>query len=156
MARAARTGPAPRGRGTRPTAVARTFPGMSTPVRARRRPLLPSLLAGAGLVAVVAVIGWMLLLFVKGTVVLVSYALGIALVVVPLLLAHRLVAGHTGSERWQRIGTIGQAVAIGVALCVIAHLVGQHGWLLIAVPAAVVAVTRLVHAVSARRHLAAR
>lgn len=128
---------------------------MTRPVHARR-PLLPSLILGAVLVGAVALVGWVLLLFVKGTVVLVSYAIGIALVVVPLLLAHRLVAGHTGSERRQRILTIGQVVALGVALCVIARLVGQHGWLLVAVPAAVVVGTRLVHAVSARRQSAVR
>src|SRR3954465_15723848 len=73
--------------------------GMTTPVRARRSALLPSLVLAAALAAAVAIAGWLLLLFVKGTVVLISYALGIALVVVPLLLAHRIVAGHTGSER---------------------------------------------------------
>ena len=106
------------------------------------------------LTAAVAIAGWLLLLFVKGTVVLISYALGIALVVVPLLLAHRIVAGHTGSERWRRIGTVAQVVALGAALCVIAHLVGDHGWLLIAVPAAVVAVTRGIQAVGTRRRVA--
>jgi hypothetical protein len=129
---------------------------MAIPVRARRGPLLSSLILGAALVAAVAVVGWLLLLFVEGTVVLISYAIGIALIVVPLLLAHRLVAGHTGSERWRRIGVIAQVAALGVALCVIAHLVGQHGWLLVAIPAAVVAVARLVHAVGARRRVAAR
>jgi phosphatidylserine synthase len=119
-----------------------------------RRPLLPSLLLGAGIVAAVAIVGWLLLLFVKGTVVLVSYVLGIALIVLPLLLARRIVAGSTGSERRHRVGTIGQVVALGVALCVIAHLVGQHGWLLIVVPAAVVAVLRVVHGVGARRRAA--
>jgi hypothetical protein len=127
---------------------------MTTPVR--RRPLLRSLILGAVLIAAVAVVGWMLLLFVKGTVVLISYALGIALIVLPLLLASRVISGHTGAERRQRIGTIGQAVALGVALCVVAYFVGLHGWLLIAVPAAVVAVSRVVHAVSARRRVAVR
>jgi hypothetical protein len=115
-----------------------------------------SLFLGAALVAAVAIAGWLLLLFVKGTVVLISYALGIALVVVPLLLAHRVVAGQTGSERWRRIGTVAQVVALGAALCVIAHLVGDHGWLLIAVPAAVVAVTRGIRAVGTRRRIAVR
>jgi phosphatidylserine synthase len=124
-------------------------------VPAPRRPLLPSLLLGAGVVAAVAIVGWLLLLFVKGTVVLVSYVLGIALIVLPLLLARRIVAGSIGSERRRRVGTIGQVVALGVALCVLAHLVGQHGWLLIVVPAAVVAVLRVVHGVGARRRAAA-
>src|SRR4051812_15076195 len=101
---------------------------MTAPARAGRRPLLPALILGAAVVAAVALAGWLLLLFVKGTVVLVSYAIGLALIVVPLLLAHRLVAGHTGAQRRQRIATIGQAVAIGVVLCVIAYFVGRHGW----------------------------
>ena len=129
---------------------------MTTPVRARRSAPLRSLVLGAVLVAAVAIAGWLLLLLVKGTVVLVSYALGIALVVVPLLLTHRIVAGHTGSERWRRIGTITQVVALGAALCVIAHLAGEHGWLLVAAPAAVVAVTRLIRAVGTRRRVAVR
>jgi hypothetical protein len=124
---------------------------MTRPVRAHHRSLLASLILGAAVVGAVALAGWLLLLFVKGTVVLVSYALGAALVAVPLLLAHRLVAGHTGPERRQRIGTIAQAVGLGAALIVIAYFVGQHGWLLIAIPAAVVAVLRVVHAIGARR-----
>lgn len=127
---------------------------MATPAPARSRALLPSLVVGAAIVGIVALAGWLLLLFVKGTVVLVSYGIGIALIVLPLLLAHRLVAGHTGTERRQRIGAIAQAVGLGVALCVIAYFVGRHGWLLIAVPAAVVAVLRVVHAVGARRRRA--
>jgi VIT1/CCC1 family predicted Fe2+/Mn2+ transporter len=47
--------------------------------------------------------------------------------------------------------TIAQVVALGVVLCVTAYFVGQHGWLLIAIPAAVVLVLRVVHAISARR-----
>jgi phosphatidylserine synthase len=128
--------------------------GMTTPVRDRHRALLPSLVLAAALAAAVAIAGWLLLLFVKGTVVLITYALGIALVLVPLLLAHRIVAGHTGSERWRRIGTVAQVVALGAALCLIAHLVGGHGWLLIAVPAAVVAVTRGIQAVGTHRRVA--
>jgi membrane protease YdiL (CAAX protease family) len=123
---------------------------MTTAVRTSR-PLLASLLVGAGLVVAVGLVGWLLLLFVKGTVVLVSWALGIALVVLPLLLARRILGGHTGAERRQRLWTIGQAVAIGVALCAIAYFVGDHGWLLIAVPAAVVAVLRVARAVQVRR-----
>jgi hypothetical protein len=127
---------------------------MTTPVRAHRRPLLASLVLGAALVAAVALAGWLMLLFVKGTVVVISYALGAALVVVPLLLAHRLIAGQTGQERRRRMGTIAQVVALGAVLCVIAYFVGQHGWLLVAIPAAVVAVLRLVRAVGARRRAA--
>ncbi|MGY1810664.1 hypothetical protein ACI8AF_25120 [Blastococcus sp. SYSU D00669] len=123
---------------------------MTTAVRTNR-PLLASLLVGAALVAAVGLVGWLLLLFVKGTVVLVSWALGIALVVLPLLFARRILAGHAGSERRERLWTLGQAVALGVALCAIAYFVGDHGWLLVAVPAAVVAVLRVVRAVQARR-----
>jgi hypothetical protein len=124
---------------------------MTDVVPARSRALLPSLVVGAAIVGIVALAGWLLLLFVKGTVVLVSYGIGIALIVLPLLLAHRLVAGHTGPDRRHRIWVIAQAVGIGVALCVIAYFVGAHGWLLIAIPAAVVAVLRVMHGVTARR-----
>ena len=135
---------------------ARTFCGMTAPVRAPRRSLLPSLILGAALVAAVAIVGWLLLLFVKGTVVLVSYAIGIALVVLPLLLAPRILRGHSGAERRQRILTIGQAVALGAVLCVIAYFVGRHGWLLIVVPAVVVALMRVARAVGTRRQAAPR
>jgi hypothetical protein len=128
---------------------------MAKPVRAHPRALLPSLILGAVVVGAVALAGWLLLLFVKGTVVLVSYALGAALVAVPLLLAHRLVAGHVGHERWHRIGTIAQVVGLGAALIVIAFFVGRHGWLLVAIPAAVVAVLKVAYAVGARRTRAA-
>ena len=123
---------------------------MATAVRTSR-PLLASLLVGAGIVAAVGLVGWLLLLFVKGTVVLVSWALGLALVVLPLLLAPRILGGHTGVERRTRLWTIAQAVVLGLALCAVAYFVGDHGWLLIAVPAAVVAVLRVVRAVQARR-----
>jgi len=88
-------------------------------------------------------------------VVLISYALGAALVAVPLLLAHRLVAGQVGHERRHRILTIAQVVGLGAALIVIAFFVGQHGWLLIAIPAAVVAVLRVVRGIGTRRRAAA-
>jgi len=128
---------------------------MAKPVRAHPRALLPSLILGAVVVGAVALAGWLLLLFVKGTVVLISYALGAALVAVPLLLAHRLVAGQVGQERRHRILTIAQVVGLGAALIVIAFFVGQHGWLLIAIPAAVVAVLRVVRGIGTRRRAAA-
>jgi phosphatidylglycerophosphate synthase len=115
------------------------------------RPLLASLVLGAAIVAAVGVVGWLLLLLVKGTVVVVGWALGLALIAVPLLLARRLVGGQTGVERRQRLWTIAQAVAIGVALCAIAYFVDDHGWLLVVVPAAVVAVLRGARAVQASR-----
>jgi hypothetical protein len=115
------------------------------------RPLLASLVVGAALVAAVGVVGWLLLLLVKGTVVVVGWALGLALFAVPLLLARRIVGGHTGGERRQRLWAIAQAVAIGVALCAIAYFVDDHGWLLVVVPAAVIAVLRGARAVQAYR-----
>lgn len=124
---------------------------MATPVRVRRGALLPSLVLGAVVAAAVAIVGWLLLLFVKGAVVVVAYALGGALVLLPLLLARRLLAGHSGRERWQRVGTIAQVVAVGVVLCVVAHLLGQHGWLLVALPAAAVLAGRLLRGVRLRR-----
>jgi hypothetical protein len=117
---------------------------MSRPVRVRRGALLPSLVLGAALAAAVAIVGWMLLLFVKGAVVVVAYALGGALIVVPLLVARRILAGHSGRERWQRVGTIAQVVVLGAVLCAVAHLLGRHGWLLIALPVAVVLAGRLL------------
>jgi hypothetical protein len=129
---------------------------MATSVRAGRPPLLRSLVLGAALVAAVALVGWILLLLVKGTVVLVGYVAGVALIALPLLLARRLVAGHAGPERRRRLATIAQVVALGVVLCVLAHLLGQHGWLLAAVPAAAVALARVNAAMRARRHAAVR
>jgi hypothetical protein len=128
---------------------------MAAPVRTNRS-LLASLLLAAGLVAAVGLVGWLLLLFVKGAVVLISWALGIALVVVPLLLAPRLLGGHTGRERRDRLATIAQVVLLGAVLCVLAYFVGAHGWLLIAVPAAAVAAMRLTAAVRGRRERALR
>jgi hypothetical protein len=124
---------------------------MATPVRPRRSGLLPSLVVGAVLAAAVAIVGWLLLVLVKGAVVLVGYALGIGLVVVPLLVARRIVAGTSGRERWQRIGTIAEVVALGAVLCVVAHLLGDHGWLLVVLPAAVVLLARVTRGVRSRR-----
>lgn len=123
---------------------------MSTPVRRRRGALLPSLVTAAVLAAALAVVGWLLLLFVKGAVVVVGYALGAALVVVPLLAARRVLAGTRGRERWRRTLTIAQVVALGAVLCVVAHLLGRHGWLLVALPAAAVLLARLPRARAAR------
>lgn len=95
------------------------------------------------LAVVIALIGWLALLFVKGVVVLVAYALGVLLIAVPLLTARRLVGDRTGKARRERIVAIGSAVLLGVGLCVVARLVSRHGWLLIAVPAAVVLLSRL-------------
>jgi hypothetical protein len=126
---------------------------MATLVRAHHRPLLPSLVLGALAVGVVALAGWLMLLFIKGTVVLISYALGAALVVVPLLVAPRVLAGSRGRERWQRVATIAEVVACGAALCVVAHLLGRHGWLLVVLPAAAVLLARLTRGARGRRRV---
>jgi hypothetical protein len=138
------------------TRLPRTVPDMSTPVPARRGRLLPSLVLGAAVAAAVAIVGWMLLLFVKGAVVVVGYALGAALIALPLLLARRILAGHSGRERWQRVSTIAQVVVLGAVLCAVAHLLGQHGWLLVAVPVAVVLAGRLLRTSRLRRRPAVR
>jgi hypothetical protein len=129
---------------------------MSTPVRARRSTLLASLVVGAGLAAAAAVAGWLLLLAVKGAVVLGAYALGIACIVVPLLVARRVVAGHRGRELRQRVTTIAQVVLLGVVLCGVAHLAGRHGWLLVALPAAAVLLGGLARGRARRRRVAPR
>ena len=118
---------------------------------AGRRTLLASLLATCVLVAAVAAAGWLLLLLLKGTVVLVAYVIGISMIAVPLLLARRLLTGHPARERRERAVTIGTVVAIGAVLCVVAHLVDGHGWLLIVIPAAAVVLVRLGHAGGALR-----
>jgi len=94
----------------------------------------------------VAVVGWLLLELLKGTVVVVAFALGISMIAVPLLFSPRIVRGHRGSELRERWGTIGTVVAIGVLLCAVAQQVDDHGWLLIVLPAAAVVLARLVRA----------
>jgi hypothetical protein len=118
---------------------------MRTPAVGRRS-LLPSLLATCALGAAVAVVGWLLLLLVKGTVVLIAYALGIAMIAVPLLLTRRLLAGQPGDERRRRAVTIATVVVLGAALCLSAHLVDEHGWLLVVLPVAAVLLGRLAQA----------
>jgi phosphatidylserine synthase len=112
----------------------------------RRRALAPSLLATCVLAAAVAVVGWLLLLLLKGTVVLLAYALGIAMIAVPLLLARRLLAGRPREEKRERAVTLVTVVAVGAVLCVTAHLVGEHGWLLIVLPVAAILLARLARA----------
>jgi hypothetical protein len=113
-----------------------------TPDR-RDRSVAASIALPVVLVAVAALVGWLLLLLVKGIVVILCYAVGAALVVVPLLMARRLLAGHTGRDRWHRVGELLTAVAIGVALIAVGYFVGRHGWLLVVVPAGVIAVSRV-------------
>src|SRR3954451_16636420 len=121
---------------------------MRTPVvpRSGRRSLLPSLLATCLLGAGVAVVGWLLLLMLKGTVVLVAYALGIAMIAVPVLLARRLLTGRSREEKRERTLTLATVVAIGAVLCITAHLVDEHGWLLIVLPVAAVLAARGIRA----------
>lgn len=102
-------------------------------------------------VAAAALVGWLLLLLIKGIVVVVTYALGGALIVVPLVMARRLVGDRTGRERWRRVSTIAATVLLGVALLAVAHLLSLHGWLLIVIPAALVGLDRVVDAVSGWR-----
>ena len=104
-------------------------------------------------VAVAALVGWILLELIKGIVVLGTYAIGGALIVVPLVMARRLVGDRHGTEQWQRIAAVAGVVLAGVALLAVAHLMGQHGWLLIVVPAAIVAIDRVVDRVTERRAL---
>src|SRR3954453_3125131 len=113
---------------------------MQTPVVARggRRSLLPSLLPPCLLGPGVAVVCWLLLLLVKGTVVLIAYALGIAMIAVPLLLTRRLLTGQPGDERRRRMVPVATVVLLGAVLCVAAHLVDDHGWLLVVIPVAAV------------------
>lgn len=94
-------------------------------------------------VAAAALVGWLLLLLVKGIVVLLCYAVGAALVVVPIAMSRRLLAGHRGGDRWRRVGDIATAVLIGAGLIVTGYFVARHGWLLVAVPAGLLAVSRL-------------
>jgi amino acid transporter len=116
----------------------------------RRRSVLPALLAACLIGAAVALVGWLLLLFVKGAVVVIAYALGIAMVVLPLLLARRLLTGHPRPEKRERLVTIATVVLLGAVLCVAAHLVADHGWLLIVLPVAAVAVLRTGSAIGGR------
>jgi phosphatidylserine synthase len=101
--------------------------------------------------AVVAAIGWLLLELLKGLVVVITYCLGAALIVVPLMLASRVLSGAAGRERFRRIGALAAAVLIGVVLCVIAHAVHRHGWLLIVIPAVLVGISRLADRIGERR-----
>jgi FtsH-binding integral membrane protein len=93
---------------------------------------------------VVAAIGWLLWQLFTGIIVGATYAIGVVLIVAPLLLWKRLVGDRTGRERVERIGSIVATILLGVALLAIANLVSRHGWLLVAVPAAVVLVPRMI------------
>lgn len=120
-----------------------TSPAPATPERSVLRQLaVPIVLAASA-----ALIGWVLLTMIKGIVVLATYALGGALILVPLLMAPRLVRGHAGADKWRRIAAIAGVVVVGVGLVVVAHFLHEHGWLLIAVPAALVLLVRAIDGV---------
>ena len=55
-----------------------------------------------------------------------------------------------GRDRWRRVRDLATAVLVGAALIVVGYYVGRHGWLLIAVPAGVLALSRVASA-SGRR-----
>lgn len=108
------------------------------------------------LVAVAALVGWLLLDLVKGVVVTIAYVVGATLIVVPLLAGRRVVGRVARPERWHRLGALASVVAVGIGLVVVAHLLSRHGWLLIAIPAGLVALSRLVDRLArwTRRHRA--
>ncbi|MHB8452759.1 MAG: hypothetical protein ACYDAQ_20235 [Mycobacteriales bacterium] len=104
------------------------------------------------LVAVAALVGWLLLELVKGVIVTVGYAVGAALIVVPLLVGRRALARVQRPERWHRLGVLVSVAAVGVGLVVAAHLLSRDGWLLIAIPAGLVALSRLADRLARWRH----
>ena len=112
--------------------------------------LLGSLVVPIIVVAVVALLGWGLLALAKAVIVTVTYAVGIAMVVVPVVLFARLVRGRTGRARWRRVGSLLATVLLGVVLIGVAQQMSRHGWLLIAIPATVVAVWWLVDRIAER------
>ncbi len=112
--------------------------------------LLGSLVVPIIIVAVVALLGWGLLALAKAVIVTVTYAVGIAIVVVAVVLSPRLVRGRTGRARWRRVGSLIATVLLGIVLILLAREVSRHGWLLIVIPAAVVAMWWLVDQVTDR------
>lgn len=117
---------------------------MSTPhPEGGSRPRLPGLVVTVGLVAAVIFACWLVLLLVQGIVVIACYSLGMALLVVPLLLMRPVAGGRAGLSRWARITALVAASVLGAVLCLTAHLVSEHGWLLVVVPAAFVAGLRI-------------
>lgn len=126
---------------------------MATPTRnphEDENSVFGSLFVPVVLVAIVALVGWALFAFAKGIVVAIAYAVGVALVVVTALLTPRLLRGRTGRARWRRIGSLVAAVALGALLIVAAHEISRRGWLLVAIPAAVVAIWALLGRVRGR------
>ncbi len=123
------------------------------PSSAKDRALLSALAVPVIAAIVVAAIGWLVWQLLTGILVAATYAIGVVLIVVPLLLAKKLVGDRAGRARIERMGSIAAAVLLGVALLIIANLVSRHGWLLVAVPAAVVLVPRLIAGLRAQREV---
>jgi hypothetical protein len=103
-----------------------------------------SLLAPVLFVAIAGIVGWILLVTIKWLVVVLLIAIGISLVVVPIAAGSRIVGPTVGAIRRHRITQLATAVLLGLALIVLAIVVAHHGWLLIAVPVAIVLVGRLM------------
>jgi hypothetical protein len=116
---------------------------LADPDRTSHRSVASAIAVPVVVVAAVALVGWLLLLLVKGIVVVLCFAVGAALVVVPVLLARRLLAGHSGGDRWRRVVDLLTAMLLGAALIVVGYFVARHGWLLVAVPVGVVLLSRL-------------
>jgi hypothetical protein len=110
-----------------------------------------SLLAPVLFVAIAGIVGWILLVTIKWLVVVLLIAIGVALIVVPIAAGSRIVGPTVGAIRRHRIIQLATAVLLGVALIVLAVVVAHHGWLLIAVPVAIVLIGRLMGRFSAAR-----
>jgi hypothetical protein len=110
----------------------------SYPGRDSRQSVFSSLLVPVVAVAILALMGWLLLITVKWLVVALLIALGIALIIVPFFVGRRIIGGSVGGERAQRVGQLATAVVLGVALIAVAVVVSHHGWLIVAVPVVVV------------------
>jgi len=123
----------------------------STRLRDPQPSVFASLLVPVTLVALAGVVGWILLVTVKWLIVTLLFAIGIALVIVPIAAGSRIVGPAVGEIRRRRIGQLVTAVLLGVAFIVLGVVVSHHGWLLIVVPAAVVLIARGVGKVSERR-----
>jgi hypothetical protein len=116
-----------------------------------QRSVFSSLLGPVVLVAVAGLVGWLLLVTVKWLVVTLLIALGVALIIVPFFVGRRVIGVSVGGERAGRVGQLATAVLLGVALIAVALVVRHHGWLIVAVPVAVVLIGRLWAKASAAR-----
>jgi hypothetical protein len=115
-----------------------------SPSSSSNRALVSVLVIPLAAALVVAAVGWLIWQLLTGILVAATYAIGAVLILAPLLLWKRLIGDRTGQARIERIGSIVATVLLGVALLAVANLVSRHGWLLVAVPAAVVLVPRMV------------